>query len=61
MDISQAHELSVELRPPRELGRGRLKSGQVLVTHFVEELWFIHGGWLQQLTVSRVNLPQAFE
>ena len=60
VDISQAHELSVVLRPQRELGRGRPKSGQVLVSHFVEELWFIHSGWLQQLTARRVNQPRVF-
>ena len=59
VDTNPACELSVVARPPRELGHGRLKSGQLLVFHFAEELWFIHTGLLLLLTASQGNLPQA--
>ena len=60
VDINLVHELLVVARLPKELGRGRPKSGQLMVLCFVEELWFIHSGLSRQLTVSQVNLPRAF-
>ena len=59
-DLNQAHGLSVEMKPQRELGHGKLRSGRLLVSPFVEELWFIRSGLLQQLTVPRKNPPPAF-
>ena len=60
VDINLVHELLVVPRLPKELGRGRPKSGQLMALCFVEELWFIHNGLSRQLTVSQVNLPRAF-
>ena len=45
VDLNQAHELSVEMKPQRELGHGKLRSGRLLVSPFVEELWFIRSGF----------------
>ena len=44
VDLNQAHELSVEMKPQMELGHGKLRSGPLLVSPFVEELWFIRSG-----------------
>ena len=44
VDLNQAYELSVEMKPQRELGHGKLRSGRLLVSPFVEELWFIRSG-----------------
>ena len=38
VDINLVHELLVAPRPLKELGRGRLKSGQLPVSYFAEEL-----------------------
>ena len=59
-DTNLVHELLVTPRPLKELGRGRLKSEQLPVSYFAEELWFIHNGLSLQLTASQVNLPRAF-
>ena len=60
VDINLVHELLVVPRLPKELGRGRPNSGQLMVLRFVEELWFIHNGLSRQLTVSQVHLHRAF-
>ena len=60
-DTNPVHELLVVLRPPGELGRGRLKSGQLPDLYFVEELWFIHNGSSLQLTASQINHRETFE
>ena len=59
-DTNPVHELLVVPRLPKELGRGRLNSGQVAVFLSVEERWFIHNGLSLQLTASQENPPQAF-
>lgn len=60
VDINQALELLVAVKHPKELGRGRPRSDQDPVLHFVVELWLALNGLLQQLIARRVNLPQAF-
>ena len=57
---SPEHESLAVKRLLKELGRGRLRSGQQMASYFVEELWLIHNGSSLQLTASRVNLPPAF-
>lgn len=51
-DTNLALELLAVQRHLKELGRGRHKSGLLMVSHFVEEPWYILGGWSLQLIVS---------
>lgn len=60
VEQNPAQELLVVLRPPKERGHGKRRSGQTLVTRSAEERWFIAAGLSPQLTAPKGNRPHTY-
>ena len=59
VDTNPERELLVVLRPLKVPGRGKHRSGLLLVTRSVEVLWYTHDGLSLQLTACRDGRLEA--